>query len=384
MKRHTIYSIATSFTISLSGLFSLTAQAQTKLSTSESSINSISQSLQNEANAAIDRAEKWLLQNQQPEGNWSSPEFPAMTAFPIWALAMDGEMDKAAQEKAVSFILKSARPNGAIFTTPSEQRKGGGLPNYNTAISIVALHMLGDEKLNPIILKGRKFLAGGQHGGKDEYKGGFGYDSTTGRPYTDLSNTYIAAEALKLTEQIEDLRSSITTEKASINNKALADYVFSLQQDDGGVRYHPNKSMASSDEENAARQFRSYGSMTYAGLLTLIYADVDRKDPRIRSAYDWTTKHWSLEENPGLGGEGLFYFYNVLSKAMSAMNKDIIIMEDGSNINWRSELIKKLINLQTITADGTGHWTNPASRWFEADPVLVTSYSLIALKNAMN
>jgi len=369
----------------LVGLVSLTGYSQTVLSNAEDSIHTMNRSLRNEAQSAIDRAEKWLLSIQQPDGNWSSPEFPALTGLPLWAMAMDGKMDRVAQKKAVDFILSHARPNGAIFATPSEERKGGGLPNYNTAICMLGLHMVNDTKLNPVILKARKFMTSMQHAGNDEYKGGFGYDASTKRAYTDLSNTFIAAEAMALTAQLEDLRSE-KGEIAKIDNKALAEYVFNLQQKDGGIRYHPNNSKASTDEENEARQFRSYGSMTYAGLLTLIYADVDKRDPRARSAYDWTLKHWSLEENPGMGQQGVYYFYNVLSKCMAAMGQDVITLENGQKVNWRTEVVKKLINLQQIAPDGKGHgyWTNPTSRWFEADPVLVTSYTLIALKTALN
>jgi squalene-hopene/tetraprenyl-beta-curcumene cyclase len=130
-------------------------------------------------------------------------------------------------------------------------------------------------------------------------------------------------------------------------------------------------------------KFRSYGSMTYAGLLALIYADVDKNDPRVRSAYDWSIKNWNLDENPGMGAQGLFYFYNVLAKAMHTMGNDVVARPDGTQLNWRRDMMKKLISLQKIDADGTGYWVNPEGRWWEADPVLVTSYTLIALQIAL-
>ncbi|MFT5121646.1 MAG: squalene-hopene/tetraprenyl-beta-curcumene cyclase [Kiritimatiellia bacterium] len=365
-------------------LIALSCSAQTKVSTAASSKLSIPESLRNEANMAIDRAEKWLLKNQQDDGHWSSPEFPALTAFPVWALTLDGKFKKEPVEKAVAFILANQRPNGSIWASPSEERKGGGLPNYNTAISMTGLHMVGDEKLRPAILKARKFMVSSQHGGDDIFKGGFGYDNATGRPYTDLSNTYIAAEAMRLTESAEDFRPD-GSKVSKLDRKALADYVTRLQMKDGGIIYKPNESKASSTEENKDGAFRSYGSMTYAGLLTMIYSDVDKGDPRVKSAFDWSRKHWSLDTNPGMGNEGLFYFYNVLSKALAAMDIDTFeVGEAKKEINWRTELTHKLISLQKIEADGTGFWTNPESRWMEADPTLVTSYALIALKNALN
>ena len=86
-----------------------------------------------------------------------------------------------------------------------------------------------------------------------------------------------------------------------------------------------------------------------------------------------------------MGQQGLYYFYNVLTKALAAYGENVITLKDGTKINWRDELIKKLISLQKIDAKtGQGYWVNEEGRWWEADPVLVTSYSLIALEIALN
>ena len=124
------------------------------------------------------------------------------------ALAANGSTDQAAIDKGVQYILSCVHEDGSIFREPSEQRKGGGLANYNTAICMVALHAVGKPEFTPVILKARKFIAGTQHMGGDDYRGGMGYDPETGRPYADLSNTYIAYEAMRLTENVEDLRAS--------------------------------------------------------------------------------------------------------------------------------------------------------------------------------
>ncbi len=94
-------------------------------------------------------------------------------------------------------------------------------------------------------------------------------------------------------------------------------------------------------------------------------------------------RHCDLDQNPGMGAQGLFYFYNVLAKAMHTMGNDVVTRPDGSQFNWRREMIKKLVSLQKVEADGTGYWVNPEGRWWEADPVLVTSYTLIALQIAL-
>ena len=45
-------------------------------------------------------------------------------------------------------------------------------------------------------------------------------------------------------------------------------------------------------------------------------------------------------------------------------------------MNWRKELALKLLNLQ----NRDGFWVNENNRWWEKDPVLATSYTLIALE----
>jgi squalene-hopene/tetraprenyl-beta-curcumene cyclase len=159
----------------------------------------VSLSLRLEAQAALDRGLKWLLAQQQEGGHWSTPEFPALTGLALWALLNGGSEDALAIEKAKAFLLSCVHEDGSIFRKPGEQRKGGGLANYNTAICMVALHALGNAELAPVIQAARRYLAGSQHFGDDRYEGGMGYDADTGRAYADLSNSYIAYEAMRLT-----------------------------------------------------------------------------------------------------------------------------------------------------------------------------------------
>ena len=310
----------------------------------------LSLSIANEARAAMDRGVKWLLEQQNEDGHWSNKDFPALTALPLWVLAKSAPQNQEAIDKAVKFILTSVHDDGSIWSAPSVEQKGGGLANYNTAVCMVSLNAVGDPQLVPVVQKARRFIAGTQHFGGDDYHGGMGYDPDTGRPYADLSNSYMAYEAMRLTDNVEDQRKAGTYTNAA-----------------GELR------------------FRSYGSMTYAGLLSLMYADVNKDDPRVSSAFDWASRHWTLEENPGVGNDGLFYFYNVLSKSLAAYGRDRIVTGSGAAVNWRAELIKKLLSLQKIDPKtGTGYWLNESGRWWEADPVLVTSYSLLALEIALN
>ncbi|MFC1462290.1 cycloartenol synthase, partial [Verrucomicrobiota bacterium] len=124
--------------------------------------------------------------------------------------------------------------------------------------------------------------------------------------------------------------------------------------------------------------------MTYSGMLALIHANISKDDVRVRSAFDWSVKHWSLRENPGMGKQGIYFFYNVLAKALSAYGRDVIPRADGhSSVNWRAALGSRLRDLQkTDPKTSHGYWSNESGRFWESDPVLVTSYAILALQTS--
>jgi squalene-hopene/tetraprenyl-beta-curcumene cyclase len=121
---------------------------------------------------------------------------------------------------------------------------------------------------------------------------------------------------------------------------------------------------------------RSYGSMSYAGLLSFIYAKMDASDPRVAAARDWLIRNYTINENPGLGPQGMFYYYHTMAKALTILGEDTLVLPDGRKVAWRGELAKRLFDTQ----DGKGFWVNKNGRWWEKDPVLVTCYGLLTLE----
>jgi squalene-hopene/tetraprenyl-beta-curcumene cyclase len=360
------------------------------LSAAQASDGAIDISLLNEVRNTQKRGLDWLVAQQKPNGSWSTPDFPALTALPLWAFALSDYPNKAPIiSNAVHYILQFVQPDGGIYK-PAEG-KSGGLANYNTAISMVALHLTGDRSLAPIVLKARKFLADSQHlEGDDMYKGGMGYDKNTGRAYADLSSSVVAYEAMRLTQSAEDLRPA-GEKKTDLDWQAATQFLAKVQnqpssgpENAGGFAYRPDESKAGTvTNAEGAIVLRSYGSMSYAGLLSLIYAEVDRNDPRVKSAFDWALNHWSLDENPGMGAQGLFYFYNIMSKSLATFGRDVLPASHSKPVAWRKSMLEKLISLQKTDAkSGAGYWSNENNRFMEGDPVLVTAYSLIALNIA--
>jgi squalene-hopene/tetraprenyl-beta-curcumene cyclase len=339
------------------------------------------------------RAADWLAAQQQSDGYWAIPDSPALTGLSMWALQeTDPAAYAAAINRAMVFILTSVHEDGSIWRSPAMDRKGGGLANYNTAICMAALHALNRAELVAVIQNARTYLSQMQYTDGGTYRGGMGYDADQGRPYTDLSNSYIAYEAMRLTQDVEDLRAAGEA-KADLNWEAAQAFLAQVQnlpdvntnsyasdsvEDRGGFAYTPGAG-ASTTNEAGEIKLRFYGSMTYAGLLALIYAQVDAQDERVKSARDWAARHWTLDENPGLGPEGLYYFYNVLSKSLNAAGEEPLVRPDGTPIAWREDLARQLISLQQ--PDGT--WVNENNRWWEGDPNLVTAYTLLALSNLL-
>jgi squalene-hopene/tetraprenyl-beta-curcumene cyclase len=353
-----------------------------------SSAPEMEQTLTNEINSAIDRALDWLAARQREDGTWSNRQFPALTALPAWTFIRSSHPRRDAIIKpAVQSLIDTVQPDGGIYREVAG-RQGGGLSNYNTAIAMTALHALGDPALAPVILNARTFVAQGQLTGDDLYHGGFGYDVRSQRPYADLMNTLQVLEALRYTADIEEERAAGQSH-AQIDWEAAAAFVSRLQNPPesgeahaGGFAYNPTESKAGAEQrEDGTVIFRSFGSMTYSGLLALIYAGVDRNDVRVRSAFDWATRHWTLEENPGMGTQGYFFFLNVLSRALNAYGVEWIPVSSEQMLNWRREAALRLVRMQRIEPEtGHGFWTNEDGRFWENDPVLVTAYSILALQ----
>ncbi len=344
------------------------------------------------AHAAIERGLNWLIELQDERGSWSNRKMPALTALPMMAFVRSDHPEKDhVLARARAFLLKNVRDDGGIYYK-SVLSITGGLQTYNTAICMTGLHLLNDPKLAAVVLNARTFLAATQRLDGSDRNGGFGYNRKGFMSRPDLNNTTYALEAMRLSQDLEDLRAGGEM-TVDIDWGAALKFLQRLQVDPaaasadaGGFNYtfaDPKAGTHTNAQDEIV--FNAYGSMTYSGLLAMLYAQLPRSDPRVRSAVDWAARHWSLEENPGMGASGLFFFYNVLGKALNAYGVDELPTEDDTRINWREALIRKVVAEQIIDDSGTaGHWVNGESkRFLEGDPILVTSYSLLALLFAL-
>jgi squalene-hopene/tetraprenyl-beta-curcumene cyclase len=361
-------------------------------------------SLLQEVTRSRDRAMTWLLQQQDAGGSWRN--HPAITGLAITALARSGRpLTKEQQEtldRGVKFILSNVQTNGAIYSGG----KGDEYPNYSTAICAMALLATGKPEVMDSVRKARHYLLGSQFDEGEGYTtnnpsyGGIGYGK---RERPDMSNTQLALEAIRLTESLETQASEESPHtgtrlhwKKAIeflqhcqNSPAVNDQPWARKaatNDVGGFIYMPGDPakklppLSFADDEVAPKDgttpLRSYGSMTYAGLKSYLYAELKKDDPRVKAAVEWLKHNYTLDENPGLGAQGLFYYYHTVAKALTVYGDDTFTDAAGKVHDWRYEMMKKFVTHQK--ADG--YWQNDNNRWWENDPVLCTSYSLIALE----
>jgi squalene-hopene/tetraprenyl-beta-curcumene cyclase len=315
----------------------------------------------------------------------------AASAVALWALVgADDPAYAPAIAKASDWLLSRAQPDGGIYQ-PVPGRAGGGLSTYNTALALSALSFTRrtDETFVAAILKARSFLAESQLEGDDQFAGGFGYDKSAPHRYADLNNTAFVLEAMRRTQNYEDMRPA-GEKKADLDWEAALAFAETLHNGPGagdsagGFAYSPADAKAGTEKGSDGKVIlRSYGSITYSGLLSLVYCRLDRADARVQSTLDWASRHWTVDENPGVGDQGLYFFYDIISRALSVAGLDSIPRSGeaagGAPVDWRAELVAKLVSLQR----DDGSFVNANGRFWENDPVLATSYSAVSLAFAI-
>lgn len=321
----------------------------------------------------------YLKQTQAADGTWTNPAVPGITGLCVTSLLHSGlTPEDAAVAKGLKFLEGLTRDDGGIYTPQSLHK------NYETSISIMAFAAANkDGRYTAKIKKADAFLRGLQWDESEDLKpedlayGGAGYGKSQ-RP--DLSNTSFFLDALKAAGAKADdpavqkalkFVSRCQNLETEHNNTP-----FPAKVNDGGFYYTPAAGGNSQAGNTANGGLRSYASMTYAGLKSMLYAGVSKDDQRVKAATDWVRKFYSVEENPGLGQQGLFYYYHTFAKALSTMGVDEFEDANGKKHDWRDELVDVLKKTQK----SNGSWTNAADRWYEGDPNIVTAYVLLALE----
>ncbi len=349
-----------------------------------------------QARTAIEKGTAFLKAQQKPDGGWADEkEPPAITAMALKALVGSGDYGYSTDfvKKGYDRLLSFQTESGGIFKDI--------LANYNTSIAISALVAAKEPSLQPNIDKAVAYLKKMQWteqavGPKGEsvknpeqaaWYGGFGYNRH-GRP--DLSNAQFSIQALHdagLQPDDPAFKAALQFITRCQNRSESNDQPWS--GNDGGFIYSPANGGDSEAESYMAadgrKLWRSYGTMTYAGLKSMLYAGVSKSDPRVQSAVQWIEKNYTFDENPGLrlndptqAQHGLYYYFNVAAKALNAYDAPQLTDAQGNKHDWRADLVAKIVSLQRPD----GSWAGE-KRWMEDNPAITTAYVLMALEETL-
>ena len=354
-------------------------------------------SFRNEIRDVLTRGLDYLAKQQNADGSFGADiTHPALAALPLVALQREptGRFTTSPQPdlmlKGYTYVRGFAQADGGIYNPQN------GLANYNTAVALLALFGANEPKDETLLRAARAYVVGQQASGLAQpgTDGGIGYGTVGASPkrgHPDLDNTVIALEALKLTKGII----ADKPDAKDLNWQAAIDFVTRCQNlpgpnkmewassdpaNKGGFVYYPGFSNAGKTElPDGKTALRSYGSMSYAGLLSFIYADLKQDDPRVIAALDWLKKNYTLDQNPGLEMQGYYYYLHLMAKGLAAAGIQTLEI-NGKQIDWRRDLALRLMKLQKPD----GSWANPEPRWKEANPVLVSAYCTMTLSIIYN
>jgi squalene-hopene/tetraprenyl-beta-curcumene cyclase len=322
---------------------------------------------------SLTKAEAYLRSQQKPDGTFDA--HPGVTALAATAILKQPGASRAQQLQVVGrtldFLAKMAKPNGGIYDA--------AIPHYMTAVSSTALVAGGRPQDRQIIERARAYLVEnmldeGEGVKRDEFwYGGMGYGGTTradGRRADMISLEYAlgSMKEAQLPETSEAWKKAITFLQRTQNNSETNDQKWAAN--DGGFVYYPGFSY------HVDGGTKSYGSVSYAGLLSYTYANLKKDDERVKAVVKWIGANYTVDENPGMGQKTVYYYYMVMAKALQALGEPTIVDARGRSHNWREELGRKLLELQ----NAEGYWVNPVRDEMQDNKVLVTAFTMAAIQ----
>jgi squalene-hopene/tetraprenyl-beta-curcumene cyclase len=322
---------------------------------------------------SLNKAEAYLKKQQAPDGTWE--KHPGITALAATAIIKQTGANKAAQVKAVTpaldSLLKLAKPDGGIYEKT--------IPHYITAVSVSALATAGRPADRAVVDKARQYLIdnlldeGEDVAKSDFWYGGMGYGNTTradGRRADMISLGY-ALQAMKDADVPENnavWQKALTFLQRTQNNSETNDQKWAAN--DGGFVYYPGFSY------HVDGGTKSYGSVSYTGLMSYSWANLKKTDDRVKAVSKWISDNYTVDENPGMGQKTVYYYYMVFAKSLSALGDPVIVDSRGRRHNWREELGRKLLSLQ----NAEGYWVNSVPDEMQDNKVLVTAFTMAAVQ----
>ncbi len=311
---------------------------------------------------SLDRAAGRLIREQDAAtGRFRSPKQGGvppvpLTAMALWALseAGDGPEHGAAGARAAEFLLSFRQPDGGVYDPK------GGLVRYTASIARRALEAWTARHPDPAL---RKPL--------DELNL-FAYRN---HELESLEEEKARPSPGVNTQAVERLRGRADL---SPELKKALDFLWSSKE-------KPTDRVMRRSLVAAAHTAKD--ALTYDEFLRYVSEMTRFDNPTVSKAHLAIRSYYSFRENPDLtrryGPEGfqrkdagLFYYYLTVARTLGAVGQPELKTLDGRSHDWARELSGVILSLQSED----GSWINRNDRWWEDDPLLVTAYAMIALK----
>jgi len=346
---------------------------------------------------ALRAAAAYLWQRQAEDGGWHSTQYgllrsgQSLTGLVLNAL-LDiptevSELPRDRMMAATSFLFDHIDETGAVGRMDPT---GPDYPNYATALALKALCRapMPLRTFSPYALveylRRQQFTETNGWTPDDPAYGGWGMGGDVRTPpspgHVDLSMTRYVLESLAASGvQAGDP----AFEKAAVFLRKCQNFIpgaeprgHDIADRDGGFFFSP----VVVDANKAGRSgtgFRSYGSPTADGLLSLLTIGRGPNDARVHAATGWLTRRHAYETVPdyddiriGKSTRGLWFYYAAAST--TAVRKLRLPLEPA--------FTPALLERQR----GDGSWSNRENRVKEDEPLIATSLAIRALVAEMD
>jgi hypothetical protein len=328
----------------------------------------------------------YLESQRHADGSWHSETYGALrsgtavTSLSLYALATAKQAGLKVSDdivaSATKWLVKSIHEKGYL-----SHSDGPDYPTYATAMFLEADRMaklgLTEAQRRAMI----EHLCASQLGLTHEIPeaspdfGGWDLQGWSIEPReTRGSNISVTASVLEALSHDESQASVLARSRAA---KWLQGCV---QPKDGGLHFHPaveHEGNKAGWTDEAKQLPRSYGTATADGIRCWLALQTAADHAEFRAAVAWIGAHHNAKQVPGFESEvedigwrqGLrFYYYYAAAKSLSALSPDT---RTSIGASLRSVLIED--------QKPDGRWENDNARMREDDPLIATSFALIAL-----
>ncbi len=335
----------------------------------------------------IARAADYLWKQQAGDGGWHSQRYgllrsgQALTPFVLGTLLqVPGDafpLPAAGVKRAISFIRSHTQANGAVGLADPDIPD---YPNYSTALAVSALsrNRQAGPDLDRMVawLRGQQFTEQNGWHPEDPVYGGWGMGGPRRTPpdtgHVDLSMTRYVLEALRAA-------GASPSDSAFVSARVFVERCQNLDLQhldaaDGGFFFSTTE-FDTNKAGHDGKKFRSYGTTTADGILSLLACGATRSDTRVVAAQRWLVSQHRDMNVPGFTGaayqrwpRGLAFYY------ASASTQAFRALQVAPGFGVVQEL------LRTQRRDGS--WANPENLVKEDDPLIATAFAIQALASS--